>query len=71
MPDCVECGYCVLPEQEAALEKARAGEGRDVEHVALETEGTLQLAAADAKLAGVLSSLMRLCCMLLPLSIKG
>ena len=35
-----------LPEQEAALEKARAGEGRDVEHVALETEGTLQLAEA-------------------------
>jgi hypothetical protein len=36
----------VLPKQEAALEKARAGEGRDVEHVALETKGTLQLAAA-------------------------
>lgn len=35
-----------LPEQEAALEKARAGEGRDVEHVALETKGTLQLAEA-------------------------
>ena len=37
-----------LPEQEAALEKARAGEGRDVEHVALETKGTLQLAAAKS-----------------------
>jgi hypothetical protein len=39
----------MLPEQEAALEKARAGEGRNVEHVALETEGTLGLAATQSK----------------------
>ena len=41
----------MLPQQEAAREKARAGEGRDVEHVALETEGTLQLAAAKGAAA--------------------
>ncbi|KAK9902765.1 hypothetical protein WJX75_005429 [Coccomyxa subellipsoidea] len=35
--------------EEAALEKARAGEGRNVEHVALETEGTLGLAATQSK----------------------
>ena len=35
-------------EQEAALEKARAGEGRNVEHVALETKGTLKLAASQS-----------------------
>ncbi len=34
--------------QEAALEKARAGEGRNVEHVALETKGTLELAAVQS-----------------------
>ncbi|BDA51318.1 probable endonuclease 8 1 at N-terminal half [Coccomyxa sp. Obi] len=34
--------------EEAALEKARAGEGRNVEHVALETEGTLELAATQS-----------------------
>jgi hypothetical protein len=39
----------VLPVQEAALEKARAGEGRNVEHVALETDATLLLAAQRTK----------------------
>ncbi|CAL8466327.1 g5863 [Coccomyxa elongata] len=34
--------------EEAALEKARAGEGRNVEHVALETKGTLELAAVQS-----------------------
>ena len=33
---------CLL--QEAALEKAKAGEGRNVEHVALEDDATLMLA---------------------------
>jgi hypothetical protein len=36
------------PIQEAAMEKARAGEGRNVEHVALETDATLQLASQRA-----------------------
>ncbi len=40
---------CSNLKQEAALEKARAGEGRNVEHVALETEGTLGLAATQSK----------------------
>jgi hypothetical protein len=35
----------VLGVQAAALEKAAAGEGRNVEHVALHTEGTDALAA--------------------------
>ena len=39
----------LLPDQEAALEKARAGEGRNVEHVALETDATLQLLQKQAK----------------------
>lgn len=33
--------------QEAALEKAQAGEGRNVEHVALEDDATLALASAQ------------------------
>lgn len=64
-PDCSEREFCELPpEQEAALEKARAGEGRNVEHVALETEGTLELAAAEAKPAGPLRHSMCLSCAL-------
>jgi hypothetical protein len=37
----------VLRAQEAALEKAQAGEGRNVEHVALEDDSTLALATAQ------------------------
>ena len=33
--------------QEAALEKAKAGEGRNVEHVALEDDATLALTSAQ------------------------
>ena len=36
-----------LRAQEAALEKAQAGEGRNVEHVALEDDATLALATAQ------------------------
>ena len=41
-PDC----HALCP-QEAALEKAQAGEGRNVEHVALEDDSTLALAIAQ------------------------
>ena len=42
----------MLGVQAAALEKARAGEGRNVEHVALETDETMALAGKTTKKLG-------------------